>query len=198
MADEDVKESISALVDGELSAPEMQSVIRHLRTNDEDRCCWHNYHLIGDALRNNLPPAMDNRLAERVSAAIASEPVLQVTITSAKAVRKKANHTRSVAGFAVAASVAVVGFLGFSMIAVEDQPVTARVASIASSPVIPIVEQNHYQQVHGLQWTEQQPAVQSRLNAYLQNHQQLSGAMVINGRMVPRAQFAVEMQAYNQ
>lgn len=197
MADEHLKESISALVDGELSAPEMQSVIRRLRANDEERCCWHNYHLIGDALRNNLPPAMDHRLAERVSAAIASEPVLQVA-PPAKSMPKRSNYTRPAAGFAVAASVAVVGFLGFSMIAVEDQPGVAQVASITSPSALPVTGQSHYQQVHGLQWAEQQPAVQSRLNAYLQNHQQYSGAMVINGRAVPRAQFAIEMQAYNQ
>lgn len=198
MADEHLKESISALVDGELSVPEMQNVIRSLRTSDEERCCWHNYHLIGDALRNNLPPAMDNRLAERVSAVISSEPVLQVATPPAKSPPKKSNYTRPVAGFAVAASVAVVGFLGFSMLGVEDQTGMAQVASITPSPALPVAEQSHYQQVHGLQWAEQQPAIQSRLNAYLQNHQQYSGAMVINGRAVPRAQFAVGMQAYNQ
>ena len=198
MTDEHLKESISALVDGELPAPEMQSVIRRLRTSDEERRCWHNYHLIGDALRNNLPPAMDHRLAERVSAAIAAEPALLVTPSPVKSVPKKSNYTRPAAGFAVAASVAVIGFVGFSMIAAEDQSGAERVAAIAPAQVMSVAAQNHYQQVHGLQWTEQQPAIQSRLNAYLQNHQQLSGAMVINGRMVPRAQFAVEMQSYNQ
>lgn len=198
MADEHVNEQISALVDGELSGPEMQNVIRRLRTSDEERRCWQDYHLIGDALRSNLPPALDNRLAERVSATIASEPVLHVIPHSEKAVPKTSNYTRPAAGFAVAASVAVMGFVGFTMIVAEDQ--SMQVASTASTPVIamPVAEQNQYQQVHGLQWTAQQPAIQSRLNAYLSDHQHFSGATVINGRTVPRAQFAVETQAYNQ
>lgn len=198
MADEQVNETISALIDGELSETEMQNVIRRLRTQKEDRCCWHDYHLIGDALRNNLPPKIDHRLCERISTALLSEPDLQVIPPSPKSIRKKPNFVRPAVGFALAASVAIVGFVGFSMLAVDDQAGAVRVASVSPAPVMPVTEQNHFQQVRGLKWTEQQPAIQSKLNAYLHDHQQYAGAMAINGRLIPRAQFAVESQAYNQ
>ncbi len=62
------------LVDDELGQGEIQELLRHLKRDDHLKSCWENYHLIGDALRKNLPPYILPDLTDRISAAIQNEP----------------------------------------------------------------------------------------------------------------------------
>ena len=71
MADDNMNETISALMDGELDELEMERAIRELHNSPEQRHAWQRYHLIGDALRNNIPAHLDGSFASRVSQAIA-------------------------------------------------------------------------------------------------------------------------------
>ncbi len=62
------------LVDDELRQGEIQELLRHLKRDDHLKSCWENYHLIGDALRKNLPPYILPDLSDRIAAAIQNEP----------------------------------------------------------------------------------------------------------------------------
>lgn len=102
---EQKREQLSALVDGELTH-EAESTIDNLLGDEQAREIWTRYHIIGDCLRGHLPERYENT-AERVSTAIASEPTIL-------APHKKLNKGKSsdllkpVVGFAIAASVAAV------------------------------------------------------------------------------------------
>lgn len=100
---EKLQEQISALVDDECETEEIGLALRQLIRDAELQQCWQRYHLIGDVLKGNTPPAVDARFSQKVAAAVEAEPPLAV---------RRAAGSRSwykpVAGFALAASIAAV------------------------------------------------------------------------------------------
>ncbi len=107
MATEKLREQISALADDELPEGEHELLLRRFTTDVELRLHWERYHLVGCALRKELPPVDTRGFADRVMAALAEEP--------APAERESSlgqSLIRGVAGFAVAATVAVIAIVG--------------------------------------------------------------------------------------
>ena len=117
-------ERISSLMDGGLDdSVDVESCLDHLVENKEASHCWGRYHLIGDALKRNLPPVIDNQLASRVMAELENEPTVLAPS------RIKLSLGKQMAGMAVAASVATVAVLGVQFMYKED--VTAPSPQIA-------------------------------------------------------------------
>lgn len=225
MAD-DMKETISALMDGELTPQELADAMRQLRMDQMQRQCWQRYHMIGDAMRKNLPPHMDAGFAERVSSAISREdiPVRAPVEPSADAANNaeavahahnvkpmharrhgKSAITRPAVGFSVAASVAMVAYLGFGVMGVDDGS-AMRVASNATPVVVPsasavvvpqqvasiqprfTVDNSAVSPVSASRWNVSAPAVESRLNTFLYDHQNVSSqASASAARVLPNA-----------
>ncbi len=186
-----MSEKLSALMDGELSESEMQAAIRELRSQGENQQCWESYHLIGDAMRKGLPNHMDLSFASRISDAIAQENVPATQPVPASPSSHPAQIyglPKRVVGFAMAASVAVVAYVGFGMIAVDDQGSGMRVASVAPTTTLPIAKQvnvaDGIRTVDARGWSEAKPAVESRLNNYLYSHRNLAGTAAMNNHMV--------------
>ena len=193
-----MKEEISALMDGEIDEQKMQQYLRELRADSECRDCWEQYHLIGDALRNNLPSHLDRNFVNSISSVIAKEDLPTPVVSQDPLPPKAKRHTviNPFSGFAIAASVAAVAYLGVGMITVEE----AAGPSLASnnSIVAPIAQnlpkvlpQSGIQTVQGQQWTISEPAVESRLNNYLYNHRNVAGSTAINPAVVPHARLVV-------
>lgn len=109
----DKSELTSAFMDGELSQREVNDLLNELYTNDELRIRWQRYHLIGEAMRNNLPLTIHSDLASRVSAAVKDEPVIlaphPMPVSQNGGTPKKQSKVK--VGYAVAASLALVGFV---------------------------------------------------------------------------------------
>ena len=63
-------EQLSVLMDGEIDVREAEFTLRRLAKDAELKARWERYHLISDALRNNLPAALDVRFAERLQQAL--------------------------------------------------------------------------------------------------------------------------------
>ncbi|MFU8821248.1 MAG: sigma-E factor negative regulatory protein [Gammaproteobacteria bacterium] len=99
-------EQLSALLDGELPEAEVAMAIRRVARDDVLRGAALRYSLIGDALRDELPAGRPANLVERVRAQLDAEPV---PVTGAPA--GFARFTKWGAGFAVAASVAMVALV---------------------------------------------------------------------------------------
>jgi sigma-E factor negative regulatory protein RseA len=101
-------EKISELMDGELGARESKSQIRRLEDDPQLSACWETYHLIRDALRNEVDvgPQFTRRLHELLQA----EPAIVAPRTrlSAPLVRYTLPMAAGLAG------VAVVGWLALS------------------------------------------------------------------------------------
>lgn len=164
-------EQVSAGVDDELEAGEAGLLFRRLAADADLRQRWQRYHLISDALRNNLPTRLPIDLATRISAAIAAQPSLSQRMQPAR-------WLRPLAGFAIAASVATIAVLGMRSLhtAVDSGP-AEQLASAATVPAaLPAALPVTTSQGDGTRWDPAQPEVAARLNAYLVNHSGHAGA----------------------
>lgn len=167
---DNVKEQISALVDGELDANERPLLIKQIETDGLLRADWERYHLISDVLKGQLLHRADFGFANRVSNSIEQEPVVQITRANKLL---KSSALKYIAGIGIAASVATVAVL----VALPGSPIingnTQVVASTESAA--PVAQE--WVRVTGTRWDVQQPAVESRLNSYLVNHNEFSNGM---------------------
>ncbi|MGL5201921.1 MAG: sigma-E factor negative regulatory protein, partial [Aeromonas veronii] len=67
------KEQISALMDGDLSDAE---VLNELEMDSDLQDTWGRYHLIGDAMRGDLPVNLQLDLSDSIMAALEDEPTI--------------------------------------------------------------------------------------------------------------------------
>ena len=124
-----LREQISALCDHELPEGEHELLLRRFTVEKSLRLHWERYHLIGSAMRKELPPVDTRGLADRVMAVLANEPQPQPQP------EKFADKLlRGAAGVAVAASVAVVALIGIRHGAVH-QPGVAHTEIVPSGSV---------------------------------------------------------------
>lgn len=68
-----IREHISALGDGELSASDLELAFAALRAPDGQQA-WNTYHRIGDVLRAQGSPDLSDEFSERLAARLLAEP----------------------------------------------------------------------------------------------------------------------------
>jgi sigma-E factor negative regulatory protein RseA len=163
-------ERLSALMDGEATEFETRRLVDELLANQEDRSRWARTHLIGDAMRGELPERMPLDFAASVRAQIELEPALHM-----KAGLSASHWVKPTAGFAVAAMVAVVSVLSLqSMVGYDQSPVQDTQLSASTPQPVSPVESNF--RLASAPATEAVKAgvsseeVQQRINRYLVNH----------------------------
>jgi sigma-E factor negative regulatory protein RseA len=107
-----MKDRISEFMDGELDDRAAGGVIEALGRDDEARDAWRSYHLIGDTLRDSrlLSPGFTARVARQ----LAAEPAVM-------APGRLQPQPRT--WYALAASVAAVGLVGWLAFAPQQSPV---------------------------------------------------------------------------
>ena len=195
---------VSAAVDGETDAQTMAELVVDTHSHNK----WHNYHMIGDAMRGELPQTIMLDLSASIAAAIELEPAIvapQVTapevdspVTTQIAVN--AGNSRVVPLFkqfgqyAIAATVAM-----FAIVGVQNYNQTADDAA-SPSPVLitrPLVgsaspvslQTGPVQQNQGYT-NDQMNEQRRRINTYIQDHmlqQRLNTGAVIedNTEVIP-------------
>ena len=185
---DNLEEKVSALVDGELSHEEVYHLCDTLKNDQASQTCWRHYHLISDALKNNLPDRLPEDFVNRVSQALESEPHLYSPSTHGS--NKPQAFLRPAIGFAMAASVAAVVFVGLgwnNQTAVDQAPSLAANSvtppAITTASTAPVIS---YTKVHGRQWDVEQPAVISKLNDYLLSHDQYSSVAGMHSGVLPQ------------
>lgn len=155
-------EQLSALIDGELSDHEMDQVLDALERDEEMRGQWSRYHLISDSIRSTAANVSVTDLAERIRSAIADEPAILAPP------RKSSRFIKPLAGFAIAASVAIVAVIGIQQpgqSGVLPLPVAVVQLSASGQPRAPAATV-----IQRVRWNVAQPVVETRLNSYLINH----------------------------
>ncbi len=101
---QNIPESLSAGIDGELSKEELRFLLRRLDHDASLQHTWDRYHVARDGLRRELSPLASPGFSERVMLAIEQE--------SRPAVAARRNHwLRWSAGGAIAASVAAAALM---------------------------------------------------------------------------------------
>ena len=160
-----LNEQLSALVDDELDTGEAALLLRQMGKDETLRNRFARYQLVSDALKNNLPAQVDPGFHLRVQAALQDEAAPQ----AAPASMQFGRLLRPFAGFAVAASVAVVAVLSLQSVR-ETKPQTT--PAVAAAPA-------EYIRAEG-----QAPVARSSnrdLEAYLVNHNEFA----VNRGMLP-------------
>lgn len=182
-------ERLSALVDDEISEHEISVEINKLKKSQESLDIWARYHLIGDAMRNELGQIHDTGLAHSISQRLEAEPVV---LAPGALKRRSSIKKRALTGMAVAASLtAVAVIMAPQLINPESSEVANhQISSNQLSESNQLPETNTiYVAEDGTRWELlKKPKVESRLNAYLLNHQDLSPSSNIKGIM-PYANF---------
>jgi sigma-E factor negative regulatory protein RseA len=167
---EDIKQQLSALMDGELDADTRRFLLRRLQRDEELAGSWERWHLGADCLRGRHVAPLRHGFAAAVAAAIASDP----------APRRGLGPTllRWGGGMAVAASVAMAALLAVPGPAVA--PAGSPVPAIAASEVVSsgLTERDlrpHLGQVTRTVAAQGQPLapalqVDPRIESYLMRH----------------------------
>ncbi|MBO0505085.1 transcriptional regulator [Aeromonas veronii] len=184
------KEQISALMDGDLSDAE---VLNELEMDSDLQDTWGRYHLIGDAMRGDLPVNLQLDLSDSIMAALEDEPtilapkpvetapVLQPAVAPVKTDSNVVPLFRRVGQqlgqYAIAASVAAAVIFGVQQYqgldGVPANPVLNTIPIGGSAAPVSV----HYPQQEGARarqqgLTEQQMQEQrERINAFLRDHQ---------------------------
>jgi sigma-E factor negative regulatory protein RseA len=181
-------ERLSALVDDEISRHEVSGEINKLKNNQENLDIWSRYHLIGDAMRNELGQLHDPAMAQKISQRLESEPVVLAPAN----LKRHSNRKRAMTGLAIAASLtAIAVVLAPQLINPGGSEAPNQLASSDQSSISNQKTENNriYVAQDGTRWDLlKKPKVESRLNNYLLNHQDLSPSSNIKGIM-PYATF---------
>jgi sigma-E factor negative regulatory protein RseA len=125
---EQIREQVSAFLDGELPASETELLLKRLARDVELRESFGRYALIGESLRGASRAPLSRGFAARVNAAINGEPTASPQVVRARAL----SWWKPMAGAAVAAGVATV-----AVVALQQRAVSPGVRS-----VVPITAQN--------------------------------------------------------
>lgn len=179
------KEQLSALMDGDLSETE---VLNELGTDPALQDTWSRYHLIGDAMRGDLPVNLQLDLSDSIMLALEDEPAIlapkpaqpaapQVQ-PAGKVIPFVRRFGQQVGQYAIAASVAAAVIFGVQQYQGKDgvptSPVLNTIPVGGSAAPVSV----HYPQdgsrtgVRQQGLSEQQMQEQrERINAFLRDHQ---------------------------
>ena len=179
------KEQLSALMDGDLSEIE---VLNELGTDPALQDTWSRYHLIGDAMRGDLPVNLQLDLSDSIMLALEDEPAILAPKPAQPAAPKVQpagkvipfvrRFGQQVGQYAIAASVAAAVIFGVQQYQGKDgvptSPVLNTIPVGGSAAPVSV----HYPQdgsrtgVRQQGLSEQQMQEQrERINAFLRDHQ---------------------------
>ncbi|SHI23276.1 sigma-E factor negative regulatory protein [Ferrimonas marina] len=181
----DRKEQVSAWMDGQ--GPD--EVLDQIGSDPELAQRWHRYHLIGDAMRNELPQTLQLDIADKVAAQLEQEP----TVLAPKTPRKRFAMPAKVVElgqrfgqYAIAASVAAVAVVGVQQYDAAGGDLDSPIPVLQTTPLLGAPSPVSYQApdyVQNDQRLAEQDAKEQQLraNAFLRDHllqQRLNGVAV--------------------
>lgn len=159
-----INEQISALTDGELPDEERELLERRLTGDEALRTTWQHYHLIRDAMREDLPAFINT---DSDLEYISAQPETAVVAGNRSFMGR---HGRTMGGFAIAASVAMMAVVGvlYNEKSFNTPAVTPQIASQSTLP-------DTFSVAPRTGWESAKPTVVSHLNGYLVDHSRYAG-----------------------
>lgn len=197
------QEWVSAAVDGQTDEQTMAELAADTHSHDK----WRNYHLIGDAMRGDLPQTMAFDLSKSIAAAIDLEPaIVSPQFTAVKAAtapqQMSANATYSrvvplfkqFGQYAIAASVALFAIIGVQNFNQTADDATSPSPVLITRPLVgsasPVSLQTGPVQQNQSYTNDQMNDQRRRINTYIQDHmlqQRLNTGAVVedNSEVIP-------------
>lgn len=187
------QQALSALLDGELPAPQASGVLDTLERDPELRASWERYHLIGGVLRGEGVVSAYRDVAERTRARIATEPwVLAPAGPRLRPLSRPPSRLAPFAGVALAASAAFLAVFAVPSLfqPAATPPSASAVAQTAVPAPVPAsrdATSERFLVGRPVQrWHVDQPAVATKLDRLLVSHQEYAPVTGVNG-MLPYA-----------
>lgn len=172
------QETLSSLVDGQVSGQTLSQVIEQLTSDETARADFLRYQQASDLMRGYTRAIQTSPLdfTSRVSAAIVEEPAHRAPSRTARILEMPQQFWKQATGFALAASVGalvVVGVMDNSGLQ-SGSPTNFVEAGAANTTT------------SNNRWTVTEPEVEDRLNNYLVDHNEYAGGagMFSYGRVV--------------
>ncbi len=182
------QEWVSAAVDGELD----EQTLAELAADADSHEQWRDYHMIGDAMRGELPQTVSIDLSASIMAAIDEEPaIIAPKQTAVKAVTKPTSSKvvplfKQFGQYAIAATVAMVAVVGVQNYNQETLLDNSPLPVLNTRPLIgsasPVSLQTGAVQQNQSYTNEQVVDQRRRINSYIQDHmlqQRLNNGVVI-------------------
>ena len=113
-----MKETISALMDGELDGTEADKALSAIAADKDLDAAWDQYHLIGDAMRSNRMARLN------VRAKVAERMVDEPTVLAPRRWMRP-RRARAASAVALAASVSFAAVVGWQQLAHRSAPASA-------------------------------------------------------------------------
>ncbi|VAW79373.1 hypothetical protein MNBD_GAMMA15-1250 [hydrothermal vent metagenome] len=167
---DEIREQLSALADDELGELEHPLLLGRMQRDAVLRECLGRYRLIGEVMRGAGASA-GLGIAQRVQKALADDAPVMV-----KQFRSE-HWWKPLAGFAVAASVALVAVLAVTTTQTNES-VAPIVAATDVAPEVTLVSDSRE-----ARWDRIEPQVEKRLSGYLVNHSEYAASRGIQGVM---------------
>ena len=194
------QEWVSAAVDGEVDEQELAQLAADTDSHEK----WRDYHMIGDAMRGELPAAINLDLSANIAAAIELEPSILVPkrVETPEVTPQHATQHRFASvvplfkqfgQYAIAASVALVAVIGvqnYNQGGVEDVPMPVLNTRPLIGSASPVSLQTGPVQQNQSYTNERVMEQRHRINTYIQDHmlqQRLNNSANIddNGELTP-------------
>lgn len=164
-----INEQISAFADGELPDAERELLQRRLAHDTELQATWQRYHLIRDALREDLPEFINK---DNAVVYIQNEDISLSPVSSPASLAQR--FIKPVAGMAIAASVAALVVVGV-LYDGDHQLSAPNLPQVADSQATQVAIPDIFTIVPRSAWQSAKPAVVSHLNGYLVDHSGYAG-----------------------
>jgi sigma-E factor negative regulatory protein RseA len=134
-----VNEQLSTCLDGELSAAELDLLLKRLERDPELRDALGRYTVIGEALRNTRPVVASRSFADKVMAALEQEPAQKAAVArrGARISPVLSRSLRPLAGIGIAATVAALAIFSVQRAGVQAPgPIAANEPTVAPTAVV--------------------------------------------------------------
>jgi negative regulator of sigma E activity len=133
-----VNEQLSTCLDGELSAAELDLLLKRLERDPELRDALGRYTVIGEALRNTRPVVASRSFADKVMAAVEQEPAQKAATRRGMRISPVLSRSlRPVAGIGIAATGAALAIFSVQRAGVEAPgPIAANEPAVAPTAVV--------------------------------------------------------------
>ncbi|QYJ98646.1 anti-sigma factor [Shewanella alkalitolerans] len=190
------QEWVSAAVDGEIDEQELAQLAADTDSHEK----WRDYHMIGDAMRGELPAAINLDLSANIAAAIELEPSILVPkrvetpeVAPQRQLASVVPLFKQFGQYAIAASVALVAVIGvqnYNQGGVEDAPMPVLNTRPLIGSASPVSLQTSPVQQNQSYTNERVMEQRHRINTYIQDHmlqQRLNNSANIddNGELTP-------------
>ncbi|MBI5259491.1 MAG: sigma-E factor negative regulatory protein [Burkholderiales bacterium] len=165
---ESVRQTLSALMDGQVEPPESDTACAAWRQDAHARECWHTYHLIGDVLRSDElagHPARDAAFLGALRERLALEPTPLAPTPTVEPRQHRLRHRLMAPAAAAAGFVLVAGVV---LVARDGTPEAAR-----GAPAVATVAAPDHVVANG------QLIRDARLDRYLSAHRQVSNGVAV-------------------